>query len=739
MSGPLAKKKVFSRPDVIVALAPKLFGQEPKLLGQVASRVLQDPAVIPLAGVAGAKEQVYSTASVLATEHAIAACLEAQIERRHAPRAKAAELLRAVAETETVLGRALSSSQREAVLACANSGRGAEILVGVAGAGKTTALKVLADAFEHSECQVIGTATSGQAAKHLGEEAGLSFSRTLASISWRLDHGKLELTKRHVIFLDEASMTDDVSLLKILGAAEGAGAKLILVGDHLQLGAVGPGGAFEALVHRHRDAVQVLDENVRQRDPAERKALSALRSGEVAEAVSWYLGRGRVRSSETRGEALDRATDAWASDYLAGRDCVLLAWRRANVEELNLRARTRIEEAGRLAGPELSAPGGRRYRKGDEVVLLAPLNHPGLVTSERATVVSVDARHASLTLTTKDGRTLSLEGDQISAERLDYAYAMTVHRMQGATTEVSHLFSDGGGRELAYVAMSRAREAAFVYCVADDEGQAREDLRREWSASRRARWASELGLPEDKAPAPAREEPVLSDGQRCAIRLAHLQAQRAAVIGAIPADRSEELASVEKEIATTRRDLMDLRDGEGRFEPTPVGEAAQEVRIAELDISIAKRQIESGRGADEYWSKLAEDRRVDLAQAKERFAELFEAPRRAIEAQLSKLQEKREELETWAREREEWVDEHPEAMSRVSRIDDEMFARRKELDTLRRELNGQPPRTAEDNVIEWIHRPSLRPNDERSHDPHDPHDHHHSPTRHLAHNIGFGR
>ena len=59
-----------------------------------------------------------------------------------------------------------------------------------------------------------------------------------------------------------------------------------MVGDHRQLSAVGPGGGFEALVSRFGGAVQVLTENVRQVDPAERTALSQLRSGDVHVALS---------------------------------------------------------------------------------------------------------------------------------------------------------------------------------------------------------------------------------------------------------------------------------------------------------------------------------------------------------------------------------------------------------------------------------------------------------------------
>ena len=62
--------------------------------------------------------------------------------------------------------------------------------LGVAGAGKTTALRCVADAYRAAGYQVIGTATSGQAARTLGREAGLHQSRTLASLCCRLDSGR---------------------------------------------------------------------------------------------------------------------------------------------------------------------------------------------------------------------------------------------------------------------------------------------------------------------------------------------------------------------------------------------------------------------------------------------------------------------------------------------------------------------------------------------------------------------
>ena len=64
--------------------------------------------------------------------------------------------------------------------------------------------------------------------------------------------------------------------------------------------------------------------------------------------------------------------DGWAADTAAGAEVALLAWRRANVAELNSRARAWMADTGRLTGPELTTaryllPGrgqGRRARPG---------------------------------------------------------------------------------------------------------------------------------------------------------------------------------------------------------------------------------------------------------------------------------------------------------------------------------------------------------------------------------------
>ncbi len=374
--------------------------------------------------------------------------------------------------------------------AVCSSGRSVEVVVGVAGSGKTTALDAAASALEESGYRVVGTSTSGQAARTLGDEAHIE-SRTIASLLWRLDHGQIRLDDRTVVVIDEAAMTADADLLRLVTAVEAARAKVVLVGDPRQLSSIGPGGAVASLLDRHPGLLTALDRNVRQRDPSERAALAQLRDGSVERAVDWYLSRGRTSLSPNRTEVLAGMIDAWAADVAAGHDTVLLAWRRDDVRDLNRLARDLARDQGRVLGRDLVASGGRHYAAGDHLVVLAPLPDHQLVTSERLTVTAVDRINYRIAAQTRDGRDVVLSGKAIDADHLDHGYALTVHRAQGAIYDRSHVLAAGGGRELAYVALSRARQTTTLHTIADDPDQARHDLTLDWTLDQNQNWVTE--------------------------------------------------------------------------------------------------------------------------------------------------------------------------------------------------------------------------------------------------------
>ncbi len=267
--GPLAERKAFTHPDVVRAAAPLLYGCVHSELHEVVAAVTAHHDAIRLVGQPGARGRAWAVASALATEHAVGA-IAARLTQRRGPTIAAPEVAQVIAAHAQTSGFELTAGQRQAVMAACTSGRALDLIIGVAGSGKTTALDVVHTAYRRAGYRVLGAAISGQAARTLGDETGID-SRTVASLTARLERGTLTLDHGTVLVIDEAGMADDRSLLALLDAVKRAGAKAVLVGDHCQLGAIGPGGGLEALLHRNPDAVHVIAENVRQHDHAERK------------------------------------------------------------------------------------------------------------------------------------------------------------------------------------------------------------------------------------------------------------------------------------------------------------------------------------------------------------------------------------------------------------------------------------------------------------------------------------
>ena len=90
---------------------------------------------------------------------------------------------------------------------------------------------------------------------------------------------------------------------------------------------------------------------------------------------------------------------------------------------------------------------------------------------------------------TPEGTELRMGPDEIGADKLAYPYSVTAHRSQGQTVDATYALAGGGGRELAYVAMSRARGESHVHVVATDLRQASQRLAWAWGQERRQAWA----------------------------------------------------------------------------------------------------------------------------------------------------------------------------------------------------------------------------------------------------------
>ena len=370
-------------------------------------------------------------------------------------------------------------------------------------------------------------------------------------------------------------MADDPAMLRLLAATEAAGSKLVMIGDHRQIGAVG-GGSLEALISRHRGGVHVLTENVRQVDPDERAILAELRAGEVDHAVNWYAQQQRVKTTPSREEVLEQMVADWTKDVAEGRQSAMLAWRRANVAALNARARATMALAGRLSGPEMHV-GTNIYQAGDAVVMLAPSAHGQLVTSQGGRVIAVDLDAGNLTVSMDDGSTHALGPEETAPDRLAHGYATTMHRSQGATFDTAHLFADGGGRELGYVGVSRAKVYTHVHVVADDMGQAVDYLSWDWRRERRQQWAIDTGTPDGRVarhPLEVEADKRVPAALRTVLGHARLKAEREAIASLAShgqdADRRGQVAQLDSYISILGRKIESRKNSVPRT-PNQVG------------------------------------------------------------------------------------------------------------------------------------------------------------------------
>jgi conjugative relaxase-like TrwC/TraI family protein len=366
----------------------------------------------------------------------------------------------------------LGEDQADAVRRICQGGERVTVMVGPAGSGKSRSISAARVAWQAAGVRLRGVAPSAVAAGVLTEQAGIP-SETLAKFLMDVRRGLVSLAPGEVVLCDEASMvaTRDLAALAVLVSK--ADGKLVLIGDHLQLGAVEAGGLFRLLVADGKMAE--LTAIRRFRDSWEVDASRRLRDRD-ASVVSEYEAHGRVMAG-TRAEALASAHQAWAAARAEGRSVVMMASNRGTVDELAMRARSARVGASE-AEKDGVVIGNQVVGVGDEVVTTH--NDRRLVTNTGAWVRNGDrwrvvARRSdgALLLGSLDGRGKVSVPDDYVRENVALAYAVTVHKSQGLTTDEAVLVVDETtSAEHLYVGLTRGRERnlACVVCEPVDDG-----------------------------------------------------------------------------------------------------------------------------------------------------------------------------------------------------------------------------------------------------------------------------
>ncbi|WP_114815196.1 AAA family ATPase [Paraburkholderia kururiensis] len=343
------------------------------------------------------------------------------------------------------------------------SGEQIAIVNGAAGTGKSYVLGAMREAYEADGFTVIGGILQGKTAKDLERESGIK-SQTLASLLHALDNGRVTLDARTVVVVDEAGMVGSRQLERLLSHVEKTGARVRLVGDAMQLHAVDYGDAFARLSDRI-PPVRLVEIQRQKRGGAWMcEASKALSRHEVGAAIKAYADAGMVNADKTHDHAKLALVERWNLDRLSTpeKSQIVLARTRAEVAELNLLMREKLRDSGHL-GTEHShqtASGKLALAEGEHIVFLENNRDLGVFNGTAGTIQRI--KGSVLTVRLQEGQTVNV--DLAEYNQINYGYALTVHKSQGATVDRAYsLVSPGMTAENAYVSWTRHREHLQVF------------------------------------------------------------------------------------------------------------------------------------------------------------------------------------------------------------------------------------------------------------------------------------
>ena len=287
------------------------------------------------------------------------------------------------------------------------------------------------------------------------------------------------------MIVDEAAMNDTRLMGRLVGATEKARAMLVLVGDEKQVPPVSAGSPFRTL--KRELGFAELTENRRQREEWQREASGEIRAGQVREALARYAEAGMIEIVRTKEEAIRKTVEEWHKDFdpATPERSLLTAYRRADVREMNRLARESMKDKGalgdisariRITDREGVPQDDRTFAVGDRLVFLKNSRALNVKNGTMGTVekIGLDGRGEwTVRVRTDDGKMVTFSPGDYG--QIDYGYATTIHKSQGATVERSFNLVGGTGLEELYVQLTRQKEGARIVMIEDQLDRAADE------------------------------------------------------------------------------------------------------------------------------------------------------------------------------------------------------------------------------------------------------------------------
>ena len=310
---------------------------------------------------------------------------------------------------------------------------------GYAGTGKTTMLDRARRLAERKGWRMAGLAPSASAAQTLASEAGIPTETLQKFLARNAGVAEGRLTRKGaramraafgktVLVVDEGSLASTVQARDLLRIAKELRIpRVVLVGDSKQLDAVDAGKPFAQLQAAGMQTA-VMDEIMRQRDPALKEAVEASLKGDIVRAFE-RLGSNvaEVKAGNIAGAVAAR----WLRLDPDGRERTgVMAPSHALRQEINGHIRVRLAREGRIHGPAMRSERlvskgytnaekalAGNYAPGDVVAFHRLYKRIGVEKGDELRVTGVDHRERSVLLDDGRGGTVAWKPGEIGGRR----------------------------------------------------------------------------------------------------------------------------------------------------------------------------------------------------------------------------------------------------------------------------------------------------------------------------------
>lgn len=334
-------------------------------------------------------------------------------------------------------GHRWTDDQRAATHGLLTSRNRVHAVQGLAGTAKTTTvLATYAREADRAGKDVRALAPTASAARTLGDalgKRGATVDRLLADVRFGKNphQGNRFSRSEQVWIVDEASLLSSRQLRDLFKAAESERARIVLVGDVRQLGAVEAGYGFGQLQQAGMKTER-LEQIVRQTSDPLRRAVEKAAIGEAAGAMDHFVRTpGAMTAAKdplTRFETIadrylalspdQRANTIIVDPSRAGRDAITARIRTGLIREGALGQErldvTRLDARGLTIGEKKQA---MNYAAGDVVQFQRDLRFGGEILPRGApvTVIGVSQSDGTVTLATAGGQHLAWRPKQKGA------------------------------------------------------------------------------------------------------------------------------------------------------------------------------------------------------------------------------------------------------------------------------------------------------------------------------------